>query len=304
MAQGSQISATDLVTLRDTLNSILNGTGVGGGYNQSHTVAANPTGSAGIDDAYQDSIYSAAAKVANYYNITNPLTVVDAGDVILASQYVDEAAGFVSDISTRFDNPWDYSSGWDVTVGNETSQSQSNWNGSINQEVSVAFTDEATMNAWFSAGGEIRISASHNDTTGNQQGTSWEQLTAELGIYRISLRDTDSTNVDSSTRKKYSDLGGSYAEIKKEYADDSDYSANYIAIEAYKDTTTIYVKTILADAHVARTGSGSGYGGPWSFTGEDQVVGTSTVNVSSLKLSNATGSVNITNPTFTVTDSL
>ena len=67
MAQGQPVSATDLVTLRDTLNSILNGTGVGGGYNQSHTVAANPTGSDGIDDAYQDSIYSAAAKVANYY---------------------------------------------------------------------------------------------------------------------------------------------------------------------------------------------------------------------------------------------
>ena len=113
-------------------------------------------------------------------------------------------------------------------MGNETSQSQSDWNGSISQEVSVAFTDEATMNAWFSAGGEIRISASHNDTSNNQQGTSWEQLTAELGIYRISLRDTDSTNVDSSTRKKYSDLGGSYAEIKKEYADDSDYSSNSI----------------------------------------------------------------------------
>ena len=83
------------------------------------------------------------------------------------------------------------------------------------------------MNAWFSAGGEIRISASHNDTS-NKEGTSWEQLTAELGIYRISLRDTDSTNVDSSTRKKYSDLGGSYAEIKKEYADLIDYSKLYI----------------------------------------------------------------------------
>lgn len=191
-----------------------------------------------------------------------------------------------------------------MTTATETTESVSDWNGTREQIVTVSFADADTMNAWFSAGGEIRISASHNDASGNQQGTSWEQLTTELGTFRISLRDTDTTDVDASIRKKYSELGGSYAEIKKEYADDSDYSANYIAIEAYKDTTTIYVKTILADAHVARTGSGSGYGGPWSFTGEDQVVGTSTVNVSSLKLSNATGSVNITNPTFTVTDSL
>ncbi len=298
------VLTTDLSTLRDTLNSALNGTGVGGGYNQSHTVASNPAVGGNIDDSYHDSIFSAAAKLANYYNITNPFTAVNAGDVILESQYKDNAASFTSSVNDRIANPHTYSSTWDMTTATETTESVSDWNGTREQIVTVSFADADTMNAWFSAGGEIRISASHNDASGNQQGTSWEQLTTELGTFRISLRDTDTTDVDASIRKKYSELGGSYAEIKKEYADDSDYSANYIAIEAYKDTTTIYVKTILADAHVARTGSGSGYGGPWSFTGEDQVVGTSTVNVSSLKLSNATGSVNITNPTFTVTDSL
>ena len=298
------VLTTDLSTLRDTLNSALNGTGVGGGYNQSHTVASNPAVGGNIDDSYQDSIFSAAAKLANYYNITNPFVAVNAGDVILESQYKDNAASFTSSVNDRIANPHTYSSTWDMTTATETTESVSDWNGTREQIVTVSFANADTMNAWFSAGGEIRVSASHNDASGNQQGTSWEQLTTELGTFRISLRDTDTTDVDASIRKKYSELGGSYAEIKKEYADDSDYSANYIAIEAYKDTTTIYVKTILADAHVARTGSGSGYGGPWSFTGEDQVVGTSTVNVSSLKLSNATGSVNITNPTFTVTDSL
>jgi hypothetical protein len=226
------ISNSDLSTLRDTLNSILNGTGVGGGYNQSHTVAANPSAGDTIDDAYQDSIYSAAAKVANFYNISNPFTAVDAGDVIDDAQFYNDASSFTSSISTRFDNPWDYSTGWDMSVTSETSQSVSNWNGTRTQIVKVAFGSEANMNAWMSAGGEIRISASHSDTSSNQQGTSWEQLTAELGTYRISLRATDSTNVDTSTRKKYSDLSGSYAEIKKEYANDGDYSSNYISIEA------------------------------------------------------------------------
>ena len=298
------VLTTDLSTLRDTMNSALNGTGVGGGYNQSHTVASNPAVGDNIDDSYMDSIFSAAAKLANYYNITNPFTAVNAGDTITQAQYKDHASSFNASVAARIADPHTYSSGWDMTTATETTESVSDWNGTREQIVSVSFADANTMNAWFSAGGEIRISASHNDTSGNQQGTSWEQLTTELGTYRISLRDTDTTTVADSIRKKYSDLSGSYTEIKKEYADDSDYSANYIAIQAYKDTTTIYVKIILADAHVARSGSGSGYGGPWSFTGHDQVVGTSTVNVSSLKLSNATGSVNITNPTFTVTDSL
>lgn len=298
------VLTTDLSTLRDTLNSTLNGTGVGGGYNQSHTVASNPAVGDSIDDSYMDSLFSAAAKLANYYNITNPFTAVNAGDTISESQYKDEAANFTSSVSDRLANPHTYSSGWDMSVATEKTESVSDWNGTKDLICTVSFADTNTMDAWFSAGGEIRVSASHNDTSGNQQGTSWEQLTAEMGTFRISLRDTDTTDVDASIRKKYSELGGSYAEIKKEYADDSDYSANYIAIEAYKDTTTVYVKVILADAHVARSGSGSGYGGPWSFTGHDQVVGTSTVTLSALKLSNGSGSVNITNPTFNVTDSL
>lgn len=298
------ISNSDLSTLRDTLNTILNGTGVGGGYNQSHSVQANPAAGDLIDDAYQDSLFSAAAKVTNYYNITNPLTAVNAGDIIDDNQFYNHASTLNSDLDTRFNNPWDYSSTWDMTTANETSSTVSDWNGSKDTVTKISFGSEATMNAWFSAGGEIRISMSHNDTSNDQQGSSWEQLTAEMGTYRISLRDTDTTTVADSTRKKYSDLTTSYVEIKKEYADDGDYSTNYASIEAYKNGADIYVKVILNDAHVARTGSGSGYGGAWSWTGADQVPGTSTVTVSSLKLSNASGSVNITNPTFTVENNL
>ena len=257
-----------------------------------------------IDDAYFDSLYSAAAKIANYYNITNPFTAVNAGDLIRWSDYAEDAATFESDINTRFNAPWSYSSGWDTTTATETTTTKSNWNGTINTVTEISFGSTAAMDAWFAAGGEIRISMSHNDTTNVQQGTSWEQLTAEMGVYRISARATDSTNVDSSTRKKYSDLTTSYAEIKREYADDSDYSANYAMIEAYKSGSTIYVRSSLVDAHSARSGSGSGYGGAWSWSGHDQATGTSTVNVSSLKLSNSSGSVNLTNPTFTKTDNL
>lgn len=298
------ISNSDLSTLRDTLNTILNGTGVHGGYNQSHSVQANPAAGDLIDDAYQDSLFSAAAKVTNYYNISNPLTAVNAGDIVDDNQYFNHASTLNSDLDTRFNNPWTYSSGWDMTTATETTETVSNWNGSKDTQTRITFNDEATMNAWFSAGGEIRISMSHNDTSNDQQGTSWEQLTTEMGTYRISVRPTDTTTVEDSTRKKYSDLTTSFTEIKKEYADDSDYSSNYACIEAYKDGADIYVKIKLIDAHVAASGSGSGYGGPWSWTGTDTVPGTSTVNVSSLKLSNSSGSVNIANPSFTVIDSL
>lgn len=305
MAVGSTINANDpFASLRTKMNTILNGTGVGGGYNQSHSIAGNPSTGSLIDDAYFDSLFSAAAKISNYYNITNPLVAVNAGTVVAYSHYADDAASFESSINSRFVAPWSYSSGWDTTTATETTQTVANWNGTRDTVTKVTFTSAAVMDAWFAAGGEIRVSMSHSDTSQNQQGTSWEQLCAEVGTYRISLRATDSTNIDTSTRKKYSDLTTSNAYIKREYANDGDYSSNYADISAYKSGASIYVTTRLIDAHVARTGSGSGYGGAWSWTGADTVPGTSTVNVSSLKLSNASGSVSIANPSFTVTNTL
>ena len=305
MAVGDTIQNNDpFASLRTKMNEILNGTGVLGGYNQSHSIAANPSDGDVIDDAYFDSLYSAAAKIANYYNITNPFTAVNAGDLIRWSDYAEDAATFESDINTRFTAPWSYSSGWDTTTATETTTTKSDWNGTIDTITEIEFADSTTMHAWFAAGGEIRISMSHNDTTNVQQGTSWEQLTAEVGVYRISARATDSTNVDSSTRFNYDDLSSTYTVVKREYADDSDYSANYVQIEARKQGGIVYVKTTLVDAHTARSGSGTGYGGAWSWSGHDTATGTSTVNVSSLKLSNSSGSVNIANPTFTATNNL
>ena len=303
MASGSTITNTDLNTLRSATNTILNGTGVHGGYNQSHTVAANPTTGDTIDDSYHDSLHSAAAKIANFYNITNPFTAVDVGDTVTWTDYGSKIASFISDIETRFDSPWSYSD-WDTSVQNESSETASNWNGTRTQIVKFAFGSTDNLNAWFAAGGELRVSASHDDSSSNQQGTSWEQLTGEMGTFTFSVRPQDTSDIDTRTRYKHSDLTSSYVIHKKEIADDSDYSANYMQVSAKVDGSDIYIQTDLADAHVARTGSGSGYGGAWNWTGADTVPGTSTVTIASKKLTNAAGSVNVTNPTTTVTDSL
>jgi hypothetical protein len=305
MAVGDTIKANDpFAALRTSMNTILNGTGVHGGYNQGHSISANPSAGNTIDDAYFDSLRSAAAKIANYYNITNPFPAVNAGDTVKWSDYAEDASTFKSDIETRFDSPWSYSSGWDMTTATETTQSVTNWNGTRQQIVRVSFGSRANMDAWFAAGGELRVSMSHNDTSGNQQGTSWESLTSDMGTYRVSVRPTDTTTLATSTRKKYSDCVTNYTVVKRVYATDSDYSANYSDIAVSLDGGDIYIRTRLIDNHVARSGSGSGYDGAWSWTGADQAVGTSTVNVSSLKLSNASGSVNVTNPSFTITDNL
>ena len=305
MASGSTITYNDLSSLRDQMNTILNGTGVHGGYNQSHTVAANPATGDLIDDSYHDSLHSAAAKIANYYNITNTFTAVDAGTTIDWDHYGAVASAFNTDITARFDAPWSYTD-WDTSVQNETQETASNWNGTRTQIVKFEFGSAANLNAWFTAGGELRVTASHSATGGEDQGSSWNQLCGELGTFTYSVRPEDSSSVDARTRYKHNSISTSYVVHKKEFADNSDYSANYIQVSAKTGNggADLYIQIDLADAHVARSGSGSGYGGAWSWSGYDTVPGTSTVTIASKKLTNASGSVNLTNPTATVTDSL
>ena len=305
MASGSTITYNDLSSLRDQMNTILNGTGVHGGYNQSHTVAANPATGDTIDDSYHDSLHSAAAKIANYYNITNTFTAVDAGTTIDWDHYGAVASAFNTDITTRFNSPWAYSD-WDTSVQNETQETASNWNGTRTQIVKFEFGSAANLNAWFTAGGELRVTASHSATGGEDQGSSWNQLCGELGTFTYSVRPEDSSSTDARTRYKHNSISTSYVVHKKEFANNSDYSANYIQVSAKTGNggADLYIQIDLADAHVARTGSGSGYGGAWSWSGYDTVPGTSTVTIASKKLTNASGSVNLTNPTATVTDSL
>ena len=126
MASGSTINYDDLSSLRTKLNQILNGTGVHGGYNQSHSIAANPSTGDTVDDAYHDSIYSAAAKISNYYNISNPFTAVNAGTVIDWDRLrcMLRRNIHVTDIDTRVStHPWTYAaSNWDTSVQNETTR--------------------------------------------------------------------------------------------------------------------------------------------------------------------------------------
>jgi hypothetical protein len=286
MAVGDIIYAADIATLRTTLNTILNGNSVASGYNQGTSIAANPSVGSVIDDAYHDSVYAATGILTNYYNIGNPFVAVNAPGLVYFNDYASEVAALNSTLNIRHSAPWTYSAGWDTTTATELTSAVSNWNGSKTFDFNIAFSSTAHMNSWFTAGGEIRISASHSSSA-TPQAISWQQLCTELGTFRISVRPTDTTDTNLSVRKLYNDLTGAYTNIKLIYADATSYATNYIQIQAYKTTTNVYVRMIINDAHT----------NTWS----DIVSGTTTATVSSLKLSNAVGSVNITNPTFTST---
>jgi hypothetical protein len=286
MAIGDIIFSTDLATLRTSLNTILNGSAVGSGYNQGVSIVANPAVGALVDDAYHDSLISSAGILANYYNISNPFVAVNAAGLIQWSHYATSAATFNTVINNYHSSPWLYATGWDTTVANELSSSKSNWNSQISWDFNVAFSSAAQMNAWFAAGGEIRVSMSHNSSA-TTQAASWQGLSSDLGTFTISYKPTNSANTNLATCKRYSDLGASYATVGQRASLVTQYTVNTVQVQAYKNTTTIFIRMILNDAYTSIWG--------------DIVTGTTTVTASTLELTNAVGSVNITNPTWTTT---
>ena len=301
MATGDLIRYNDLSALRNTLNSILNGSAESGGYNQGHSITANPAVGDLIDDAYQDSIFAAAAKLANYYNITNPFAAVNAGDIVNWADYAEDAATFVTAIQNRHDKPWidDQSwiplNDWDVATTSVGSSTISDWNGTKTFEFTMEWGSQAEKWAWFNAGGRIHVALGH-DSTVDLQAESWSTLlntSASLTLFGkfdgYASQISDGTSEGAYQSFKTGNIGSTYRRVYRRYSADSYYDMNYHETHAYQTTTKLHVKVVIADDH---TGSYSG-------AGTDIVSGTTTATVYAVNLDNTAGSVVINNPTFT-----
>ena len=131
------------------------GTGSGVyGLNQSSisTVSAGGT----INASNWNTLFTALDNIANHTNVSITSTSVSAGDAIaIKSALVTDLANLASAVAggstsaTAFDT---------TAVGSSTNSGT--WNSSSTIERSVTFANNATMRAFFNAGGKIRIDPS------------------------------------------------------------------------------------------------------------------------------------------------
>jgi len=375
MASGDLISANDTTGVREILARLLNTGGTHhfnansttGGYEQTSnlgTVPSLPQTGDVIDQTYHDVIYSGVTALCTFYDLANPYSSVDAGERINFAHYRDtyldtRPVGIITAFKSHSMAPWDRSADWDTTDQNETSESVSDWSGLKTQIVKVAFTDVSTMHAWLNAGGELKISLTHTDTSGDEHGDIWEGMTTTPAVhgtfgeftfsckpnqkpfihyqqvdtrtwFKVGLdldgqvpgipivQDLDSitetsdvTNSDygsitespvynslvppfntySADRSLIINIDGlkTYYEVyrKKIHEGTSETDAgDYIQVSAKLDGANIYIKTEIEN------------------TQSTSLPGTTTVNIDSRRMGNSTGSIIITNPTFTIPTSL
>ena len=194
--QGTNILALDYNNIQSKIGQVL-GTGAGNyGYNQtvlSGQVSVNQKITAiQWQNLYNDLI--AARTHQTNANETGNLTYPTTSTQIRES---DRAAyqSYVNVIdANRLITP---PSGQGTLETYASSSRSSAWNGTITHTVTLTFANANTTRAFFNAGGNIQISASHTPDVSNLKNNSWQTMLTNMGTIRMTYSGT--TNTGSGT---------------------------------------------------------------------------------------------------------
>lgn len=193
---GTNILALDYNNIQSKIGQIL-GVGAGNyGYNQtvlSGQVAVNQKITAiQWQNLYNDLI--AARTHQTNANETGNLTYPTTSTQIKES---DRAAyqSYVNVIdANRLTTP---PSGQSTLETFATSSRSSAWNGTITHTVTLTFADANTARAYFNAGGNIQMSASHTPDVSTLKNNSWQTMLTNMGTVKMTYSGT--TNTGSAT---------------------------------------------------------------------------------------------------------
>lgn len=126
----------------------------------------------------------------------------------------------------------------------------SSWTGTLNQETTWTFANEAATRAFFNTGGKLGISGSYTGSSGAQFTAHAARMS---GMGDFALRHDDiSAGAGTSQGKGFYELTTSFAELWSYYGASSPYSNDYIKVFGKVNSTTnptvVTLKTTLVDA--------------------------------------------------------
>jgi hypothetical protein len=223
------------------------------GLNQSSisTVSAGDT----IAASNWNSLFTGLDNIANHTNDSITSSSVSAGDTIairsalvadLASLAAEVAAGSVN--ATAFDT---------TAVG--TSTNSGTFNGTSTIERSVTFANNATMRAFFNAGGKIRIDPTCVTGIDGDKDTVFNDLTTtatgnlDIKAHASTRSGSGETLSTNGLANGFHDLGTGYTVILKLTSDNSGYTSNTVEYSAklnaaVASATVLTVKMVSVDA--------------------------------------------------------
>ena len=223
-------------------------------YGLNQTSIATVSAGGTINASNWNSLFTGLDNIANHTNVSITSTSVSAGDAIaiksaLISDLASLAAG-VAGGSTSATALADRAAG--------TSTNGNTWNTTSTIERSITFANEATMRAFFNAGGSIKIDPAISGTTDGNKDTVFSELTAAVGVLEFKAHattrsGTGETQTSFDSGAGFHDLGSnSYASKLKLTSNNSGYTSDYIEIfvkinAAVGTATVLTVKMVGSD---------------------------------------------------------
>jgi hypothetical protein len=193
---GTNILALDYNNIQSKIGQIL-GVGAGNyGYNQtvlSGQVAVNQKITAVQWQNLYTDLISARTHQTNA-NETGNLTYPTTSTKITES----DRAAYQSYVNVVDANRLAVPPSGQATLETYANASRSSaWNGTITHTVTLTFADANTARAFFNAGGNIQISASHTPDVSNLKNNSWQTMLNNMGTVKMTYSGT--TNTGSGT---------------------------------------------------------------------------------------------------------
>ena len=222
------------------------------GLNQStiSTVSAGGT----INASNWNSLFTGLDNIANHTNTSITASSVSAGDTIaIRAALISDLANLAAAVAGGSTGATAITTG--VAAG--TTTNSGTWNSTSTIERSVTFADNATMRAFFNAGGYIGVDPATSGSTDGDKDTVFEQLTAAVGNLDIKAHSTarsgsGETQTSFASGTGFHDLGTSYTSMLKLTSDNSGYTSDYIEIFAKLDAapasaTVMTIKMVSSD---------------------------------------------------------
>ena len=208
------------------------GTGSGEyGLNQSSIATVSAGGT--INASQWNSLFTGLDNIANHTNTSITASSVSAGDTIaIRSALISDLANLAAAVAAGSPNATAFT---DRAAGSSTNGNT--WNTTSTIKRSITFADNATMRAFFNAGGTIKIDPGTSGSVDGDKDTVFEQLTAAVGVLEFKAHATTrsgsgETQTSFASGTGFHDISTSDVSLLKLTSDNSGYTSDYIEIFA------------------------------------------------------------------------
>ena len=221
------------------------------GLNQStiSTVSAGAT----INASSWNALFTGLDNIANHTNVSITASSVSAGDAIaVRAALISDLANLAAAVAGGSTSATALS---DRAAG--TSTNGGTWNSTSTIERSITFANNATMRAFFNAGGSIKIDPGTSGSVDGDKDTVFEQLTAAVGVLEFKAHATTrsgsgETQTSFASGTGFHDISTSYVSLLKLTSDNSGYTSDYVEIfaklnAAVGSATVITIKMVGSD---------------------------------------------------------